>query len=179
MSLKLRALSHTKIMSQGLYGGKVGNAFHAAASQEILLEAVRFVIEDIKRAIDQEDSPTIRENFYRIWCDRYLKGAEGVFSDNKAEQRKALEFFFKDKIYDESSFWQEGLLDVYSQPVYTSPEEFESDKNIAKPYRDLAFVFQGSGELNDTELSTLARWSTLSISGKKDRIGLSVRYEFV
>lgn len=179
MSLKLRALAHTKAMSQGLYGGKASNAFHAAASQEILLEAIRFIIEDIKRVIDQEENPTIRENDYRRWYDRYLKGAEGVFSENASEQKKALEFFFKDKIYDKMSFWKEGLLDVSSPQVWTSPKEFETDKNIAKPYKDLKFVFQGSGELDDTEMSTVARWSTLGISGKKDRVGLTVRYEFV
>ncbi len=179
MSLKLRALAHTKIMSQGLYGGKMGNAFHAVASQEILLEAIRFVIEDIKSFMDQEENPTIRENDYRIWYDRYLKGAEGVFSDSKIEQHKALEFFFKEKDYDERSFWQEGLLDVGFNQVCTSPEDFKLDQNVARPFRDLGFVFQGNGELDDTELSTVRCWSPLSIDGKKDRVGLTVRYEFI
>ncbi len=178
MSLKLRALSLTRAMSQGLYGNIAGIAFHAATSQEILIESVRFVIEDIERFIDQYDDATIRESFYRPWYNEHLSGAEGVFSDNKAEQKKGLGFFFKEKPEEETSYWKEGLIDVNSEEVYTSPEDYETDKNIAKPYRDLCFVFQGSGKLNDTELSSVERWGTLSINGKKDRIGLTVRYVF-
>ncbi len=179
MSLKLNALAHTKILAQGLYGGKAGTAFLAATSEHILIEAVQFVIEDVKRFIEQEKNTTIRECLYRPWYVRHLKDAEGVFSENKFERQKALTSFFTNKIDDPLSFWQEGVLNVEATAYHVDSENFEEDKKIAKPMRGLCFKFQGSGKLDDTELSTRAQSGVLSINGKRDRIGLIVQYEFV
>lgn len=183
-NLKQQALAYAITMSQGLYGAGVGSSFHAVTSREILLEAIRFIIADIREFIAIEGDPTIRETIYPFWYNAILKSSEGVFSNNLCEQNRALRTFFTcDRIMafkrnDGSDYYLEGLSSVRLNQVVSNPDEVRLDRCIAKPYRELGFIFHSKGILDETSLSVREFWSQIHVAGNRDRVGTTVRYEF-